>query len=58
MPTQKQINEFATDIVDGWDLDTTIAFAIEVKEDQLQCMAEGEFIEEWEIFYDKKFVEE
>jgi len=58
MPSQKQINEFATDIVDSWDLETTIAFAIEVKEDQLQCMAEGEFIEEWETFYDEKFKEE
>lgn len=57
MPTQKQIKEFAEDIVDAWDMDQLLEFATENMEDRLQCMAEGEFIEEWETFYDEPFEE-
>ena len=58
MPTQNQIRKFAEDIIDAWDQDQLLEFAIEDMEDQLICMKNDEFIEEWETFYNKTFKEE
>jgi len=58
MPTQKQINKLARDIVNAWDLDNVVEYAIDQHEKWLCDMPDGEFAEEWETFYDEPFVEE
>ena len=52
MPTDKQINEFATDIVDSWDLNDVIGYAIEQMEENLAKLSEEEFRVEWKDYYD------
>ena len=54
---EKITSELASDIVDNWDLGTTIEFAQQEMYDRLIDHTEKEFIEEWKDFYGEKFNE-
>lgn len=49
--TEQNIEEFAQDIVDGWDLDTLTEYAIDSHKKWLRNMTEEEFKEKWDEFY-------
>ena len=51
MKTEKNIREFAEDIIDGWDLETLIDYAVSSHEEWLTKMDPEEFEKRWNEFY-------
>ena len=47
----KKIEKFASDVIDGWDLDSLVEYAIEHMVESLSSLSKGEFDKEWEDYY-------
>ena len=48
-----RLERLAKDIVDGWDLDTLVEYAIDKMIDSLSTLNKKEFEEEWDDYYGK-----
>lgn len=47
----EKIEKLARDIVDAWDLDSLVEYAIDQMVDSLSCLDKEEFDEEWANHY-------
>ena len=47
----KKMEKFASDVIDGWDLDSLIEYARDQMEESLSTLTKKQFDEEWEDYY-------